>query len=219
MKTKLPTNRSAVKSSSRGTSPPQLWYLPVAAAEPPTAPPHPPHPHRLLMYKGPCGGPPGTPALSGPLCVHVSVCVTLTHILTSSNFKLNTCGSYHDDRALQALSYLLRRDEERGGGAQERESKERRKGCGEWCGRAPTPTPTHAHRGGQREGSQAESESCCFCISVFFMSRQFTGRLFTVWYLALLGQLLPVQDPTPQPPHHRGFIIILLIFIHVFIAW
>lgn len=152
------------------------------------------------MYKGPYGGPPSTPALSGPLCVHVSVCVALTRTLTSSNFKLNTCGSYHDDRALQALSYLLRRDEERGGGAQERESKERRKGRARahTHGHTGTQTRTHTQRGGQREGSQAESESCCFCISVFFMSRQFTERLFTVWYLALLGQLLPVPEPSPS---------------------
>lgn len=145
------------------------------------------------------------------MCVCVQgVCVTLTRKLTSSNFKLNTCGSYPDDRALQALSYLLRRDEEReggggGGGEQERESKERRgRQRTVWTERV-RERDTHTHtlvkeRGGgrQREGSQAESESCCFCISVFFMSRQFTGRLFTVWYLALLGHCSQYRLPLPS---------------------
>lgn len=49
------------------------------------------------------------------LCVCWGGGFTLTRKLTSSNFKLNISGSFHDDRALQALSYLLRRDEEEEG--------------------------------------------------------------------------------------------------------
>lgn len=73
----------------------------------------------------------------------------------------------------------------------------------EQCGHTHTHTHTGkegGRRGTKREGSQAESESCCFCISVFFMSRQFTGRLFTVWYLALLDHCsqysLPLTSST-----------------------
>lgn len=82
------------------------------------------------MYKGPgpYGGPLNTPTLSLALCVSVCVWlgrgVSLTRKLTSSNFKLNTSGSYHDDRALQALSYLPRRDEERGRGGRKESRSE-----------------------------------------------------------------------------------------------
>lgn len=52
------------------------------------------------------------------------------------------------------------------------------------------------------EGGRAESESCCCCMCVFFMSGHFTGRLFTVCCLTLLGcwshcsLLLPSSSPT-----------------------
>lgn len=66
---------------------------------------------------------------------------------------------------------------------------------------------------GGREDSQAESESCCCCISVFFMSRQFTGRLFTVWYLALLGHCSQCRLPSHHPlPHWRFFYIFICLF-------
>lgn len=180
------------------------------------------------MYKGPgpYGGPLNTPTLSLALCVSVCVWlgrgVSLTRKLTSSNFKLNTSGSYHDDRALQALSYLPRRDEERGrGGRKEsrseggKEGEERQRERESGVDREKDTGGGWGGKEGGREDSQAESESCCCCISVFFMSRQFTGRLFTVWYLALLGHCSQCRLPSHHPlPHWSFFKYIYLLVSH-----
>lgn len=181
------------------------------------------------MYKGPgpYGGPLNTPTLSLALCVSVCVWlgrgVSLTRKLTSSNFKLNTSGSYHDDRALQALSYLPRRDEERGRGGRkesrseggkEGEERQRKRERAVWTERKILVGGWGGKEGG-REDSQAESESCCCCISVFFMSRQFTGRLFTVWYLALLGHCSQCRLPSHHPLPHWSFFYIFICLFHI----
>lgn len=174
-------------------------------------------------------GVPSTPLLCLWLCVCRCVCgwgggFSLTRKLTSSNFKLNTSGSYHDDRALQALSYLPRRDEERGRGGRkesrseggkEREERQREREREVWTERKILVERGCGGRQRGREGSQAESESCCCCISVFFMSRQFTGRLFTVWYLALLGHCSQCRLPSHHPLPHWSFFYIFICLFHI----
>jgi len=96
-----------------------------------------------------------------------------------------------------------------------KEEKERERERTVWTERQ---THTHTHIGKEREvgrggewGQQAESETCCCCISVFFMSRQFTGRLFTVWYLALLGHGSQNRHPLPSSTGHTR----LLLFVYL----
>lgn len=60
-------------------------------------------------------------------------------------------------------------------------------------------------------GGQTESESCCCCISVFFMSGQFTGRLFTVWYLTLLDQYSQWRHPS----HYKQLLSVSVLFYFI----
>lgn len=118
---------------------------------------------------GPCMGVSSTPLLHPQPSVDVHVCVvglgrgvTLTHKLTSSNFKLNTCGSYHDDRAFPSLILLTETRRGRGGGGRKeseagakakKEEMERETGvC--WWGRG----------GGQQAGRKRELLLLHLCV-------------------------------------------------------